>query len=323
MAIDLTTRYDPYVDELFTTESKTALLTNKDFDFDGAHSVKIRKVHTSAMNDYGRNGPASGNWSRFGSISELDTEPETFTLEKDRSFTFSIDKMNEDETNGAVAGASALERQLREVVVPEVDTYTLEKIAAGAGTVDFEALTVENIYTKIIAANNILDNAEVPEVGRVLVVTPDTLLLMKQNKIIVMETETGSEIVRSGVMGLLDGMVVLRVPANRLPSGIGFMIVHPVATVGVEKLNDYRIHADPPGISGSLVEGRIVYDAFVLDNKRMAIYVNMNATYTAVENPTGNPKEKGYYEKDGSGYDAFKLTPDTSVTTGKTYYEMA
>ena len=38
------------------------------------------------------------------------------------------------------------------------------------------------------------------------------------------------------------------------------------------KLEDYKVHTDPPGISGSLVEGRIVYDAFVLDNKAKAIY---------------------------------------------------
>ena len=37
-------------------------------------------------------------------------------------------------------------------------------------------------------------------------------------------------------------------------------------------LEDYKIHEDPPGISGSLVEGRINYDAFVLENKAMAIY---------------------------------------------------
>lgn len=50
------------------------------------------------------------------------------------------------------------------------------------------------------------------------------------------------------------------------------MISHPVATVAPTKLEDYKIHQDPPGISGELVEGRIVYDAFVLDNKKMAIY---------------------------------------------------
>ena len=32
------------------------------------------------------------------------------------------------------------------------------------------------------------------------------------------------------------------------------------------------MNENPPGISGSLVEGRIVYDAFVLDNNVKAIY---------------------------------------------------
>lgn len=44
----------------------------------------------------------------------------------------------------------------------------------------------------------------------------------------------------------------------------------------------------------------------------------LNDSYTAVENPSGNPKTKGYYEKDGDNYVA---TTDTTVTDGKTYYE--
>ena len=67
-------------------------------------------------------------------------------------------------------------------------------------------------------------------------------------------------------------MTVLRVPASRLPAKFGFLIAHPVATVAPTKLADYRTHKDPPGISGSLIEGRIVYDAFVLANKANALY---------------------------------------------------
>lgn len=67
-------------------------------------------------------------------------------------------------------------------------------------------------------------------------------------------------------------MTVQKIPANRLPADFGFMVAHPVATVAPVKLEDYTIHDNPPGISGSLVEGRIVYDAFVLDNKVKAIY---------------------------------------------------
>ena len=87
-----------------------------------------------------------------------------------------------------------------------------------------------------------------------------------------METNVGNELRLQGVIGILDGMNVKKIPANRLPKGFGFMIAHPSATVAPVKLEDYKIHEDPPGISGSLVEGRIVYDAFVLDNKTKAIY---------------------------------------------------
>ena len=234
MAVELTTKYLPYVDEIFAVESKSAVLTNKDFTFDGAHSVKIRKVSTSEMTDYGRTGPAEGNWSRFGSPADLNVTPETFTLSRDRSFSFVVDKLDENETDGALAPATALARQLREVVIPEVDCHTLTKIVAGAGTVQFKALSSTNIYNEIIAANKIVDDNDVPESGRVLVVTPDTLLKMKGNSTVVMATNAGSETVRNGVIGMLDGMTVLKVPASRLPAGFGFMIAHPVATVALK-----------------------------------------------------------------------------------------
>ena len=75
-----------------------------------------------------------------------------------------------------------------------------------------------------------------------------------------------------GVISNLDGLIVLKVPAARLPEKFGFLITHPCATVAPLKLESYKVHQDPPGISGSLVEGRVVYDAFVLDNKKKAIY---------------------------------------------------
>ena len=40
-------------------------------------------------------------------------------------------------------------------------------------------------------------------------------------------------------------------------------------------------------------------------------------TYTAVENPSGNPAEQGWYEKSGNTY---SQTTDTEVVEGKTYY---
>lgn len=273
MAIDLTTKFQPHTDEQFKAESKKTLLTNTDYDWTGAHSIKVYKVSTSKMNDYNRSGKEDGNWSRYGAVASLDATTEEMTLKKDRSFTFAIDKLDEDETAGQLAAASALARQNREVVIPEVDTYTYGIMCENAGNKpDAAAITAENIYTEILKGSQALDDAEAPEAGRVLVVTPAVYAVMKKCKDIVMETNIGNELRLQGVIGILDGMNVQKIPANRLPAGFGFMIAHPCATVAPAKLEEYKIHKDPPGISGSLVEGRICYDAFVLDNKAKAIY---------------------------------------------------
>lgn len=273
MAINLVTKFQPYTDEQFSTESKKALLTNQDFDWTGAHTIKVYKVTTSAMNDYGRNGPAEGNWSRYGAVGALDATTEEFTLKKDRSFTFAIDKLDTDETAAQLQAASALARQNREVVIPEVDAYVYGQMCANAGNKPTaKALTNTNIYTEILAASQALDDAEVPEAGRVLVVTPAIYVLMKKCKDIIMETNVGNELRLQGVIGILDGMNVQKIPAARLPEDFGFMVAHPCATVAPVKLEDYTVHENPPGISGSLVEGRICYGAFVLDNKKSAIY---------------------------------------------------
>lgn len=273
MAIELATKFAAYTDEQFAAESKRALVTNHDFDWTGARTVKIYKISTSNMNDYGRTGPATGNWSRYGAIADLNASVETFMLSKDRSFIFNIDKMDEDETALQLSAASALARQTREVVIPEVDTYVYNVMCTNAGTKPAaKALTADSIYTEIITANKTLDDEEVPEVGRVLIVTPATLLLMKQCKDITMETDIGNDMRLKGVIANLDGLTVQKVQESRLPSGFGFMIAHPCATVAPVKLEDYTIHQKTIYGSGSVITGRIYYDAFVLDNKQKAIY---------------------------------------------------
>lgn len=269
--IDLVTKYLPYVDEVFSTESKRTLVTNNDFNWNGAKSVKVYKVTTAKMNDYNRDNENNG--SRYGKVETLNATTETMTLSKDRSFTFEIDRLDTDETEGQLASASALARQIREVCIPEIDTYVYNVMCTNAGNKsEAIALTSENIYNEIIKANCVLDDNEVPETNRVMLVTPQVYLLLKQCKDITMETNIGNDLRLKGVIGIIDGITVIKIPANRLPNDFGFMIAHPIATVSPVKLEDYKIHSSPPGISGDLVEGRLCYDAFVLDNKAKAIY---------------------------------------------------
>ena len=272
MAIELVTKYLPYVDEIFKAESKKSLLTNDDLDWTGANTIKVYKIGTAPMYDYDRAGTGE-NTSRYGKITDLEATTQTMLVTKDRSFTFVIDKLDSNETGRALEAATALARQLREVVIPEVDSYTYGKMCAGAGTKPAaKVLTAQTIYDEIISATTVLDDNEVNETGRVLLVVPKVYQLMKDSDKIVMNTNIGDDLRQHGVISNLDGMNVIKVSSKRVPKNFGFMVAHPCATVAPTKLADYRTHQDPPGISGTLTEGRISYDAHVLDNKKMAIY---------------------------------------------------
>ena len=265
--INYADKYSNILDEKFKVESKSDIAVNQDYDFVGAKTVKIQSVNTVELSNYTRSGS-----NRYGTPNELDNAIQEMTMSQDKSFTFTIDKMNEDETNGALNAGKALNRQIRERVIPTVDAYRFGVMANNAGHKETLTLSASNVYGAIVDATSYLDDREVPMDGRILVVTSATYGLMKKSKDIVMETEVGMDMKVKGVIGSLDGMTIVKVPSNRLPEGFQFLITHRIATTAPVKLAEYKIHTDAPGISGSLVEGRVYYDAFVLDNKKDAIY---------------------------------------------------
>ena len=50
MAINLVTKFQPYTDEQFSTESKKALITNQDLSWTGAHTIKVYQVDNENSN---------------------------------------------------------------------------------------------------------------------------------------------------------------------------------------------------------------------------------------------------------------------------------
>lgn len=279
MSIELTQKYSPKVDELFSAESKLSLLTNTDYDWTGAHSVKVWNVSTVKMSDYARNRgeesfseDSAAALSRYGNLIDLNAQTQEMLLTRDRSFIFNIDKLDQEETGDAVQAATALARQIREQVIPEVDTYTYGKMVENAGTATTGELTAENVYDAIVAGTETLDDAEVPDTERSIVVTPKVYRLMKKSPDINLDCDISEENRLKGVIANVDGLAVVKVPANRLPTGFNFMISHPAATCAPVKLEDYGTHTDTPLSSGTIVTGRVCYDAFVLEKKKKAIY---------------------------------------------------
>ncbi|MGP1599121.1 hypothetical protein [Peptoanaerobacter stomatis] len=275
--MDLRIKYAQATDDLFTEESKMSLVTNTNYNWSGAHTVRIFSYMTTPLNDYKRNSSESDpvkTMTRYGELYDLNSQIQEMVLSKDRSFIFNIDRLDSDESE--IEAGKALARELREVVIPEVDNYVYNKIIEGAGNKAQNKLTKDNIYQCIVQANEVLDLANVPDTERKIVVTPSIYSLLKIAKVFD-NVDVGAELRLKGVIGMIDGVEVIKINASKLPQKFGFLVVHPSATTAVTKLEDYNIHSDTPLASGDIVTGRICYDAFVLNNKKSGIYYHENA----------------------------------------------
>lgn len=275
MAVNLASKYSSKVDERFKLKSLTEAAVNREYDWNGVDTISVYSIPTVEMSDYTRSGT-----SRYGTAAELDNTIQTMKLTRDRAFTFTIDRGNHQDTQMVMQAGKALARQIDEVIVPEVDTYRLSKMAAAAvanGHTTTAAVTKSNAYESILLGAEKIDEKKVPTGGRLLYVTPGFYNLIKLDSTFIKSTEIAQKMLINGQVGEIDGMKVIKVPSTYLPANTPFMIVHPIATVSAHKLQDYKTHDNPPGINGWLVEGRNRYDAFVLDNKKDALYVHTTA----------------------------------------------
>jgi N4-gp56 family major capsid protein len=275
MAVNLASKYSDKVDERFKLKSLTDAATNQDYDWQGVNAVTIYGVSTSAMNDYSMTGT-----SRYGTAAELGNTTQTLTLSRDRSFTFTIDRKNYQDTQMVMESGKALARQIDEVITPEIDTYRLAAMSAAgiaAGNTATAAVTASNAYSVLLNGGVALDEDKVPQGGRVAFVTPTYYSFLKQDPGFIKATEIAQNMLINGQVGEVDGVKIVKVPSIYLPANTAFVITNSIACVAPKKLEDYKIHDNPPGINGWLVEGRLRYDAFVPNNKANAIYVHKTA----------------------------------------------
>lgn len=270
MAMNLASKYSQKVDERFYRDSQAMMALSNDYEFTGVKTVNVYSIPVASMTDYRRTGS-----NRYGTPEELQNTVQSLTLTKDRSFAFTIDKGNKVQSQMVMEAGKALARQLREVVVPEFDKYVFQALATAATTnnkIDTTAVTKSNAYELFLKGQESLGNDNVPDSGRIAFCSYKFANLLKQDSAFMKYSNLSQEMIIKGVLGEVDGTKIVKVPKGRLPEQAAFILTHPIAAVGPKQLEDYKIHDNPPGISGWLVEGRMIYDAFVLDSKKNAVY---------------------------------------------------
>ena len=277
MAQNLATTYSDKVAERFSTTSKTKPGVNQDYDWQGSNAIKVYSVDTVTMGNYTRSGS-----SRYGNPNELGTTVQTLTLARDRAFTTTIDRRNKEESMGVTEAGKFLARQIREVITPEIDTYVLAALNTAADTngkddiVADAATTASNAYSNFLALNDSLTDDLVPLTGRIAFLTQSYYSKFKEGGFVT-DSDKGQGILSSGDLGSVDGVRLQVVPSAYMPSNTDLILTHPSVCVAPMLLTDYVIHDNPPGINGWLVEGRVVYDAFVLTAKIDGVAVHRTA----------------------------------------------
>ena len=163
--INLASKYSKKVDERFSLESLTENIgLNKEYDWTGVKTVTVYNIDTAQMNDYSRQGT-----SRYGTPAELGDVKTDYSLTQDRSFTYTIDRGNYTEQLMVKEAGKSLARQIKEVVVPEIDAYRLNAwavVAAANRHVKQAQIGPTNAYTEFLEAQEALHEDKVPVKGK-------------------------------------------------------------------------------------------------------------------------------------------------------------
>jgi N4-gp56 family major capsid protein len=271
MAVNLASKYSGKVDERFKLKSLTEAVVHQEYEWNGVNAINVYSIATSALGNYLRTGA-----NRYGTPAELDDTVANYTLAQDKAFTFSIDKGNREDSQMVREAGKALARQNDEVVVPSIDIYRLTKWVAAAtansGRPTAANITAANAYSSFLAGQEYLDENKVPAEGRVAFVTPKFYNFLKLDSTFVKASDIGQKMLLNGQVGEVDGVKIIKAPSSYFPAKTPFVITHKSVMCAPKKLQEYKIHENPPGINGNLIEGRIYYDAFVLDAKKKGVY---------------------------------------------------
>lgn len=280
--INLATKYSQKVVDKFYLESVILGKTSKEYDWDGVQSIKVWTINTYDPTDY--NKPAndnaiSGQHKRYGDTYEVADTIQTMTLTQDKAVSLSVDKGNNTEQMLIKNAGKVASLELREKFVPMFDKYCLSVWGdpANAGTVtELASPSKDNILDAVSAHVTALRNkfATVDDAYCYIGESNYALLLMAKEFINYNNPSFAPQHLEKGVMGKVRGLQIVPVPDSYFTdTNINFVTVKRSAVLAPTKIKDMKVHSDPVGISGALLEIRWLYDAFVLDTKKDGIAV--------------------------------------------------
>lgn len=283
----------PVLQQKYTTAlcSDALSKSNTGIQFINAQTIKVPHISLSGYKDHSRtpgfnSGTLENSW-----------EPKKLSHDRDREFF--IDPMDIDETNLVLSIANIQNTFETEQAIPEKDSYRFSKLHAELTTYS------GSISTDIIDATNFLevfdeemckmDEAGVPEEGRILYVTPTMRKIIKNAEGIerMISISTPTNINRK--VHSLDDVEIKMVPSARMKTKydftdgcvaagdakqINFILIHPTAVVCRDKYAYMKLFTpgtDSRTADGYLYQIREYGDLFLLEQKADGVAMNVQA----------------------------------------------
>ncbi|MBT2287982.1 capsid protein [Paenibacillus albidus] len=273
----------------YTKELTSSGLTTANANFVNAKTIKIPRLDVAGYKNHSR----SGGWNRQAVSNDFELKVLTF----DRDVEFYVDAMDVDETNQILSAANTTNVFETEQAIPELDKYRYSKIYSdyvALGKVpDTTLLDVTNALKVFDQLMQNMDEAEVPEEGRILYVTPTTKTLLKQaqdmQRFISVQANNGTI---DRAVRKLDDVTLVSVPSSRMKTVFDFTN-GAVPGVGAKQINMILIHpqcvlapikhtaiylwepGSHPGGDGYLYQNRRYTDLFLIERKAAAIQINV------------------------------------------------
>ncbi|MDR1210293.1 MAG: capsid protein [Clostridiales bacterium] len=280
--------FDNALRQKYSRELCTAPLTTENVTFTGAQQISVPYMTLSGYRDHNR----QGGFNR----ASASTGSQYMSLYFDRDVEFFVDSMDVDESNQIIAATNLTNVFESEYAIPEVDAFRISQLIQQMESFDrahdSTELSVDNVLEVYDDYMERMDDAEVPQEGRLLFITPQVNNMLKRAVEInhaLIYTDPSQAVNR--VIRHLDDVQVIVVPSNRMKSNYSFtngfspaanaiqinmILVHPKSVIAVNKHSYIKLW--PPGThtqgDGYLYQNRQYSGLFLIEKRLNGLRIN-------------------------------------------------
>lgn len=293
MSINYAERFERQIEQQFARELTSAnIATNNRYRFIDAQTIRVPTIQLSGYKDHARDG--SKNRGTVGNTYQA------FTLTHDRDIEFFVDDMDVDETNQVLSAANITAVFNEEQAIPETDAFRYSKLYSEfvdlGGTVNTTELNANNILFVFDKMMEDMDDAGVPQSGRILKVTPTVYTMLKNAEGLqrTLDVTGGAKGINRNVRSL-DEVTIDTVPSDRMKTAYDFtegwvpavgakqinmILCHPSGILAPMKVRDIYLWnkgETPESAFGYLYQNRSFQDLFIIKAKMAAVAINAEA----------------------------------------------